>query len=341
LSLSLDFESGVLIAIDSAKRMGISTNLKVFDTENQTAKISNILSRNDFSNYDAVIGPLLPSNFERLASNLKNDHIPVVSPFTTPEHLYENVFQTIPTDELLEQTIIDYVKADPSEKNIIIIADEKHRANSNHLKSEFPTARQIFSKKSKEGKDLYYVILDEIMGNFKTGLNVVFLETNHSGFVSNVTSMLNGLNGRDRSQPIEGVKVEPIVSDIVLYTTNKSSAFDDDSNVSNIHLSNLKFHYPSPNRVFDVTQPNAFVAKYKSIYGVEPSKYATRGFDLTLDILLRLASSDDLYSASQSDIETEYVENKFRYSKKFFGGYYNEAVYVVKYDDMSIVEAKD
>ena len=73
---------------------------------------------------------------------------------------------------------------------------------------------------------------------------------------------------------------------------------------------------------------------------MSPNKYAVRGFDLTLDLLLRLASEDDLYKASSSDIETEYVENKFRYSKKMFGGFYNEAVYVVKYDNLTIVEAK-
>lgn len=342
LSLSLDFESGVLIALDSAKRLGVSTNLKVFDTQNQLAQIGNILNRNDFSNYDAVIGPLLPTNFERVASTLKDENVPVVSPFTIPEHLYDNVFQTIPSDELLEQTIINYVKADTLQKNIIIISDEKNRGKSNRLKAAFPLAKQVFSKKSKEGKDLYYVIFDEIQDNFRQGLNLVFLETNNSGFVSNVTSMLNGLNGRNIAEDNEdeGIEVEPIIYDILLYTTNKSSAFEDEANVSNIHLSNLNFHYPSPNRAYDRTKPNTFVEKYKSIYGVTPSKYATRGFDLTFDILLRLASDDNLYSASNSDVETEYVENKFRYSKKLFGGYYNEAVYVVKYEDMSIVEAK-
>jgi hypothetical protein len=74
---------------------------------------------------------------------------------------------------------------------------------------------------------------------------------------------------------------------------------------------------------------------------LSPNKYAVRGFDLTLDILLRLASENDLYEASTSDIETEYVENKFRYSKKLFGGYFNEAVYIVKYVDLEIVEVKE
>jgi hypothetical protein len=155
--------------------------------------------------------------------------------------------------------------------------------------------------------------------------------------------MLNGLNGRNLAENKEDVSivVAPLFYNIELFTTNKSSAFEDEANVSNIHLSNLKFHYPSPNKAFDASKPNSFVDKYESIYGVKPSKYATRGFDLTFDILLRLASEDNLYNASKEDVETEYVENKFRYSKKLFGGYYNEAVYVVKYDDMTIVEAKN
>jgi hypothetical protein len=47
-----------------------------------------------------------------------------------------------------------------------------------------------------------------------------------------------------------------------------------------------------------------------------------------------------LYDASQDNIETAYLENKFNYSKQLFGGYFNNAVYVVKYSDLTIVEAK-
>jgi len=60
-----------------------------------------------------------------------------------------------------------------------------------------------------------------------------------------------------------------------------------------------------------------------------------------MDILLRLAIEEDLYKASSNDIETEYVENKFRYSKKMFGGYYNEAIYLLRYEGLTIVEIKE
>ena len=73
---------------------------------------------------------------------------------------------------------------------------------------------------------------------------------------------------------------------------------------------------------------------------MSPNRYAIRGFDLTLDLLLRLASTEnDLFDASGSEIETEYLENKFRYTKKLFGGYTNESVYVVKYHDLTLVDA--
>ena len=112
LSISLDFHAGMLYALDSAKRLGISTYLKVFDTRDHASEVTKILNSNDFSDYDAVIGPLMPDNFDRIASDLKRDNIPVISPFTTPKNLYDNVYQTVPSSDLLQKAMINYVKLD-------------------------------------------------------------------------------------------------------------------------------------------------------------------------------------------------------------------------------------
>jgi hypothetical protein len=296
----------------------------VIDTRNQISEISKILEANDFSDYDAIIGPLMPTNFDRVASKLKNDKVPVLSPLTMPENLYENVFQTIPTDKLLEQAMINYVKKDSFPRHMVIISDSKHKAISDRLKGEFPLAKQILSRKDKKGKEAYFIYQADLENVFQEGTNIVFLETNNEGFASNVISMINGLNSDNQK--------------IVLMTTNKNKAFEG-KEISNYHLSNLKFHYPSVNKTISVDSRIDFVKNYMNTYNVSPNKYAVRGFDLTLDLLLRLASEDDLYKASSSTIETEYIENKFRYSKKLFGGYYNEAVYIVQYNDLTIIEA--
>ncbi|MBA6152942.1 LysM peptidoglycan-binding domain-containing protein [Gelidibacter maritimus] len=326
LSVSLDFHTGVLMAVDSAKQLGISTKLKVFDTEDQLAEISNILNSNDFSEYDAVIGPLMANNFDRVARALERNQVPVISPITKPGHLLDNVFQTIPEPQMLEDAIIKYVKDDPSRVNVVIISDHSKRAISNRLKSEFASAKQIFSRKDKDGRDAFYIMAADLSGAFSNGKNYIFLETANEALVSNVTSMLNGLTNKNQN--------------IVLVTTNKTDAFEG-SNVSNYHLASLKFHYPNTHKSLNSDQQNSFVKSYKSKYGIEPNKFAARGFDLTFDVLLRLASDEDLYKASSNAIETQYTENKFRYAKQLNGGYYNEAIYIVKYtSDLTIEEAK-
>lgn len=326
VSVSLDFYSGVLMAVDSAKVLGISTKMKVFDTGEQQAEVSKILNTNDFSDYDAIIGPLMAKDLDRVARAVEKDKTPVISPIMIPEQLFENVFQTIPSPDIMEKAIIDYVKSDSLKRNVIIIADHSQRAVSDRLKVEFGNAKQVFSRKNKSGVDAYYIMATDLSGAFATGKNYVFLQTSNEILVSSVTEMLNGMDNKNR--------------DIILVTTNLTDAFDG-ANVSNFHLANLQFHYPSINKNLNAEQSDSFVKSYKSKYEIEPNKYAARGFDLTLDILLRLASDVDLYKASTNAIETQYTENKFRYSKKLYGGFYNEAVYIVKYtSDLTIEEAK-
>ncbi len=325
MSISLDFHSGVLMALDSAKQFGISTRLDVFDTQARISQVSSILSSNDFSTYDAVIGPFTADNFDRAALSLRDEAVPIFAAVTQPRKLYTNVYQTMPSNELLRNRMIAFVKKDLEPKRILIIADTRHQSVSDAIKREIPEATQVFSRKDKEGRDANYVLIDDIEPLLQEGRTLVFLETRNEGFVSNVTSMLSAFNS-DEFQ-------------ITLMTTNRNRAFEN-TNVSNNDLSSLKFHYPSVNRTIDLSGENTFIRKYRNLYGGLPNRYAIRGFDLTMDILFRLASEDYLDDASSSDIETEYVENKFRYSKKLFGGYYNESAYIVKFEDLKIVEIK-
>jgi ABC-type branched-subunit amino acid transport system substrate-binding protein len=312
------------MALDSAKQLGISTELKVLDTQNQISSIGRLLDENDFSDYDAVIGPMDEQGFDRVAVALRKDKVPVIAAMNKPKEIYNNVFQTIPEEKLLRKTMIEFVKADSLKTKVVIISDQAHRVSSEALKTEFPNAKLIYSRKDKKNpEDAFFIYPTDLENVFRPGKTIVFLETSNNAFASSVISILNGL----------------IVdkTEIVLATLDKNKAFEG-KNIDNYHLSNLKFHYPSVNKGFDESQSNAFVNSYRKAYTVSPSKYVARGFDITLDILMRLASEENLYEASNHNIETEYVQNKFRYKTSLFGGYINEAVYIVKYDDLQIVK---
>ncbi|WP_411768268.1 LysM peptidoglycan-binding domain-containing protein [Winogradskyella sp. A3E31] len=323
LSVTLDFHSGALMALDAAKKLGVSSELSVFDTENRVSEISNLVSRNDFTKYDAIIGPMTTGNFDRFAQRLRNEDVPLIAPMAIPSQVYDNVYQTIPDSEVLQNKMIDFVKADSVKQKVIIVADRSASASVELLKRHFPTAFLLYSRKTEKGADAKYVLVSDLENLFVEGKNVVFLETTSDAFASNVISLLNGLNMGDKK--------------IVLSTLNRNKAFEG-KDVENTHLSNLSFQYPSINKGFNEEQLDEFITKYESKYGVKPNRFAIRGYDVMLDTLLRLASEEgNLYEASGSGAETEYIENKFRYNKKLFGGYVNEAAYIVHYNDLRIL----
>ena len=333
LNASLDFHSGVLMAIDSLKSLGISLKVDVYDTRYEVSEVSRIIRENNFETVDAVIGPLTPASFDKVASELKKYNTPVISPIGTDLRLYDNVFQSRPDDGLLKTKVVNYVKSDSLVKNIIVIADTRNVKIANALKQEFINATLVYSRKDKDGKDEFFVTKEDIEGALKPGKNVVFLETQNEGYASNVTSVLASLNNRVIPESND------IAPEILLVTTNINSAFEGDQ-INNTHLSTLQFHFATASKEYSENDNNAFVKRYDKLYNITPNKRAVKGFDLTMDVVLRLVSSDDLYASVNNAPLTEYVENKFAYKKKLFGGYFNDAVYLVKYDDLTIVEVK-
>jgi hypothetical protein len=129
LSVVLDYHVGVLMALDSAKQLGISTDLKVFDTKYQPSEIRRILETNNFTDYDAVIGPMNVDGFDRVARTLQSYGTPVIAALNKPKSLYTNVFQTIPQESLLEKSMIDFIKSDSLNSRIVVISDLREQTD--------------------------------------------------------------------------------------------------------------------------------------------------------------------------------------------------------------------
>ena len=177
------------------------------------------------------------------------------------------------------------------------------------------------------------MLVDDLRNLLKPGKNIVFLETQSEGFASNVTSILASLKQKENIEE----KLEAI--EIILVTTNYNNAFQGDE-VSNQHLSKLQFHFTTTSKPYNENDHGVFLRKYDNLYHISPDNRAIKGFDLTMDVVLRLVSSNDLYTSVNNAPLTEYIENKYAYKKKLFGGYYNDTAYLVKYQDLTIVEVK-
>ena len=165
INIATDFYSGAVIAIDSAKRLGISVNLDIFDTNAKAIDLRAILNQNNFSKFDAVLGPITLENLELTAEYFLSDSIPVVSPFVKSKSSYLNLFQTIPDTEWLRNKMVSYVKTDTIPHQTLIIYDSKSKATANYLKTAFPSATLLKSKFDNINE--YTINLDSVFKSFK------------------------------------------------------------------------------------------------------------------------------------------------------------------------------
>ena len=321
LNLSLDFYLGTSVAIDSITSYGIPVQMNVFDINNSSeADIYEIINNNDIKNYDLVIGPLTPKAFNYTSKLLKNEPVLLVSPLSKVTYS-NNVINTITEDDILYERIVSFVESDTTLSKKYIISDSENLITSNKLKERFKNATQFYSTINESGVDTKSLVLDDLDSTFVDKKNIIFLETKDQGFVSNVTSILNSFVN-DSIQ-------------ISLYTTSSNKAFSG-NNISNYNLSNLKFHYPSINKPLDFKLYSNFIKNFSSIYNFIPNKYVIRGYDLILDLLLRL-SSDEINFNSSDFTETEHIENKFNYLKnKDSLGYRNISTFIIKYENLEL-----
>jgi len=325
MSLSLDFYSGLLMATEFAKDKGISLQLDVFDTQYNTAIVSDIINSNTFDTFDAVIGPLGQKNIEKAAAMLQDTTVPIFSPLSNKQiKVSKNVFQSLPSDVMLEDGMLQYIVSGMSDKNIIVITDSTKTAQLAKIMLAIPDARIVSLR--EEG----FLRLEDVENQIdQTKENWVILEATDPILISNVVGVLNGLPVID---PDLEEDEEPVDYEIRLFSLDKNAAFEY-HDVSNVHLAELNFTFPSVNKSYNYKDKNAFLISYKNKYGVLPNRFAVRGFDLTYDVILRLASSEDIFTASKQEFETQYIENKFSYSKSLLSGYQNNAFYIIKYQE--------
>jgi hypothetical protein len=156
-----------------------------------------------------------------------------------------------------------------------------------------------------------YLQMDEVAAVLEKGkTNWFVLDTDKIGIAESAVSFLESYRKKDY--------------DIKLIMPSKSALRD---NVSNTYLSNLKLLYTDSN--YDVTD-----YKLKDDDAILKSKYFLRGFDVTMDVILRLAYVGDFYDAVKLDGFTEYYQNKFQYEYDVFEKIYrNTAVYLIEYQD--------
>ncbi|WP_291963537.1 LysM peptidoglycan-binding domain-containing protein [Maribacter sp.] len=326
LKYSLGLYSGALVAIDSMKSLGVSIDVKTFDNQLDLGKTKQILQGEQLGGYSAVFGPLDMPSLKETAVQASKFNVPVIAPVPAKSDLsLDNVFFSYTDEEVLWKHMLDYVETNHTEETLLIIADEDNKKEKDAILKRFPSAKVVVVKEEEKNiginRDKLQTLLSDQVPNW------VFVESDNYKLIASVVSILNSFNNTAFDPLLGKDKVS-----VRMFTTDMNSGFENDV-ISNTHLSNLKFTYPSVNRQ---VANNSFVERYRKRFGDDPDKYAVRGFDVTYDLLLKLAYNNSLIDVSRFIGETEYSGNKFNYQRKGVAGYYNQSSYIMMIDDLRI-----
>lgn len=319
LNLTLDFYSGAIMAIDSAKVLGLPVHVKILDVEStrNTSIVAELIVKNDFSKVDAVIGPFFLPNVENTAQLLSKYKTPVISPLSKEigESL-DNLYYSIPSSDILTDKMFDYMNSKSG--NIIAVISSKKTSTKDYLTQKYPEVK--YPNYDEKGA-LNVESLKALM--IKGQKNFIILETEKAALILHTTKALMKFK--------EEFDVQLVV--LELYDTL------DFEEIPMTNLTELNMLFPSYKKEIDSPAGKIFEKEYKKKNNVNPNSYATKGFDLTFDTLLRICQEDGFVPSTKNNI-SEQVENTFNYNIKE-GKNVNEGVYILYYDiDYSIKQAQ-
>ncbi len=274
-----DFYEGVLLAMQQAKSQGISINLKVYDTENDSLKVENIMSSLDYPNIDLIIGPVYTDNVKIAAKYANRHRVNLVSPLSGKLSQLENnpfVFQAVPSTQSQIDKLSKILKANTDSTNIILVYNGSE--NEKQLIERFEKAYRDSYYSSYHGTDtsFYKIIrydadikkMDEEQQKINKALkpgfqNIVYIPSNNEVFV---TQVIDKLYAADKSTDIKIVGSE-------MWFRFQNFNISTFQRLSFNFTSSVYTDYKAP-KVKD------FVNLFRLSYKTEPSKYALEGYDI-------------------------------------------------------------
>ena len=319
LNLTLDFYAGALMAIDSAKVLGLPVNVKVYDVESTkySSNVASIISKNDFENVDAVVGPFQNSIVETTAQLLTKYNTPVISPLSKERGLpLPNLYYTVPAEDRLRASMFDYFKS--KNGNVVAIISAKKTTSKDFITANHPEVKHA-AFNDKGALDVALLKTQLVKGQ----KNFVLMEIEKASTILSITNILKGLQKEYDIQ-------------LAVFELYDALNFEE---IPMKNLADLKLLFPSATKVASTPEEKQFEKQFKKINNIYPNAAAKKGFDVTFDAMLRICQPEG-FVKSAATTKTEYIENAFDYNSSN-GLISNNATYLLYYDsDLTIKQAQ-
>jgi LysM repeat protein len=323
--IGLDFYSGARLAFDSLENLGLKLNVHVYDTQNDSAVIKEILDKPDFKKVDLIIGPLHSSAFRNVSHFAKKNGIPAISPFSQSSTILENypeVCKVTPDAKVLADQLARFLVGKKNSSTFILIK------NSNSKDDELTSVfRNVLADSSNlprnQFKEIAYSGFSDLMTKLdeKQNYYLFFPSTVQIQVIDFISRLSNNRAGKK----------------ITLVGLNEWNAYE---NIEYDYLNNLNFTYSTTTFLDNTSSASKkFQEQFKEHYKGVPSMYAYQGFDVAFyfSTLLDTYGKDFMKCLGKAPLFCGF-NSCYSFVKKGDGdGFENNFVNVLQLDDFELI----
>ncbi|MCB0736640.1 MAG: amino acid ABC transporter substrate-binding protein [Bacteroidetes bacterium] len=314
---------GAQLALDTLKAIGVNANIKVFDTDNDSTKLSKIETQILKDSTDLVFGPLLSQNFEKMA------------PFATKNkiHFVSALKEIDECNSKSEYTIF------PQTNNYVVLKKQVELYD-NLLSRKLPV--YIFHRKTtnetNEADSLNKILLSfdknlqiqlnspetgAIRGKFSSKFQdtcIIFITSSQESFVSSIMA-------------------EMVTSRKSFYLAGREDWLEFESlNAEQCEKFNMSF-FISFSHDFENNLTRQFVKSYRKTYHEEPNFYAYTGYSQTLYFLTHLYYFGNNFTSYFNTIDYKLPCVQFNMMKdQACGSFENQHLFLYHFKDKEFVE---
>lgn len=332
---ALDFQLGVMLAIDSLKQAGLSTNLKVYDTNRDSSVCKKIFNTADFKNSDLVIGPF--DNIELTAKAAKENKIPMLVPAACSNKvLLDNpfVFKSITTSAVIADETSRYIVNHYQNDNLILV-DGRGKNDVGVVKAYSKYLNKYYFEKTGKTDSIRARTTDFTEKTLlailkKDRVNIFIIPSNDFAYVAATLNSINKFLARSYHKDYQ----------IMVFGTDEWIKWDQ---MDITHKLRANVHVPSPTLVdFDTLQTQKLIRSFRARYKTDPDKYALLGFDLAYFWLSGYAQYGLDFTGMVPQFDISLTQTRFVFAKmNETSGCLNKNVYILRYQDYQLIPQKN
>lgn len=300
----LEFLQGAQIAIDSALALNLNFDISMIKSSDNKSKlkIESAYKKN------AILVPFIEksSNYPRIISNESISVIDVASNIDQIKN--STIYKAISPIDLQKTTTLNYLAGKNGQ--IIVVSDLKTSRDKDIILDALPNSQFLTVDKAGFFEEN---ALQNALSRNKT--NYIILDSEKTiVFLNSTTALMSKLS----DYKIQLVIINP-------------SNLPKQSEVSDMRFRVLKLIFPSVIENEQTKSRRRFAINYKKLFSSDPSENAILGFDITLDVLLRLSQNSSFEDAI-NNTKSEHPHIKFNYVKTNDETYTNTALNIMQYD---------